>query len=98
MECYFIQGFHINNRTYTKLFYTHDLDQAVKFFNDYIFDDKDDIKSINLCAACCDYPCDNGDGFCISCEVTELYDVKDANCICNNEKRRGLIDSIRFGY
>lgn len=84
MGCYVVQGFHINNRTHTALFYTHDLDQAVKFFNDYIFDDKDDIESINLCAACCESAYDRPDYFCRRgyfpyCDVTEMYDTRCKN-------------------
>lgn len=79
MVCYFIQGFHINNRTHTTLFHTHDCDQAVDFFNDYIFDDKDDIESINLCAACCefiDYSKCCGGYFPCCCDITEMYDTR----------------------
>ena len=79
MECYIIQGFHINNRTHTALFYTHDLEQAVKFFNDYIFYDKDDIASINLCASCCESTHDYSYchfGCFTNCEMNELYDVR----------------------
>lgn len=83
MGCYFIQGFHINNRTHTTLFHTHDLDQAVKFFNDYIFDDKDDIESINLCAACCEFIYDyfecHGDYFPCCCDITEMYETRSKN-------------------
>ena len=83
MGCYVIQGFHINSRTETTLFYTHDLEQAVKFFNDYIFDDKDDIESINLCSACCEiihhYSECCGDYFPCCCEITEMYDERFKN-------------------
>ena len=86
MGCYVIQGFHINDRTFTALFFTHDLEHAVKFFDDYIFDDKDDIVLIGLCSACCEpdyaYDCPDSDclrGYFPHCDVTEWYNTRCKN-------------------